>query len=209
MALTRSKSSQPSCRLCQRSRERPLHQNQRQTGNQNCLHESIQQRIAPGPRDLFLDVAGLMKKRQCAHYLAAAMQRQGVDVQRHLCFGIQQRSLFRAQKLPNARLSLFSACRRRRTHSECRCQPWRDGQRSTYAAVDCHALQMLSLAEPLHQPLQTLVLPSLQKRFHAFLQALSKDLRPVRKIVSEQPLFRPHLISRKKQRHKGNAHDQW
>src|ERR1700735_4537207 len=72
--------SKPFSGLRQRFCEIPANQHQRERRNNQSLDDGIEERIAEGVRDLYIDVTGVVQESECSDNMSVDMERQGIDV---------------------------------------------------------------------------------------------------------------------------------
>src|SRR3981081_1678146 len=97
---------------------------------------------------------------------------------------------------------MCSACRPRFKNWR---QRWGDSQRFAVCVIDRYALQVFSLTEAVHQPLQIFLPPVVQQGFNAFLQTFTENFRAAGKVVAENTPFGAHLVTGKQQRNDSYA----
>src|SRR5258708_1916379 len=78
--LPGAQGAQPFGCTCKRAGQRPANENQRENGDEERLHQSVDDGIAQRVINLTVDVRGVMHQRQRANQLAIAVKRQGIDM---------------------------------------------------------------------------------------------------------------------------------
>src|ERR1700722_762725 len=120
-------------------------------------------------RNLYIDVPRVVEQRQGSDHSGFTVQRAGKDVQILVFLNSVLIGVLLDEKLGQLLILSGGILYDARPDLKFRRNSGGDRQNLSGLVINRHALQMLALAESLHQTLQILVRSVIQKRFDTFL----------------------------------------